>query len=64
MKKILLLLALCTSQLLFAQSDLIKVTDMLKIKALSGVAISPDGSKAAFVVNNIEPDGDTKLEYK
>ncbi len=64
MKKLFLLLALCTAQLLFAQSDLIKVTDMLKIKALSGVAISPDGSKAAFVVNNIEPDGDSKLEYK
>lgn len=37
---------------------------MLKIKQLSGVTISPDGSKAAFVVNNIEPDGDTKWEYK
>jgi dipeptidyl aminopeptidase/acylaminoacyl peptidase len=64
MKKIFLFLALFTAQLLFAQSDLIKVTDMLKIKALSSVAISPDGSKAAFVVNNIEPDGDSKLEYK
>jgi len=64
MKKLFLLLAICSVQLLSAQSDLIKVTDMLKIKALSGVAISPDGSKAAFVVNNIEPDGDTKWEYK
>ncbi len=64
MKKLLLLLILCPAQLLFAQSDLIKVTDMLKIKALSGVSISPDGSKAVFVVNNIEPDGDSKLEYK
>jgi dipeptidyl aminopeptidase/acylaminoacyl peptidase len=43
---------------------LVKVTDMLKIKQLSGVTISPDGSKAAFVVNSIEPDGDTKWEYK
>ncbi len=64
MKKLFLLLAICSVQFLFAQSDLIKVSDMLKIKALSGVAISPDGSKAAFVVNNIEPDGDTKWEFK
>ncbi len=64
MKKILLLLALCSSICGFSQTDLIKVTDMLKIKQISGVTISPDGSKAAFVVNNIEPDGDTKWEFK
>jgi dipeptidyl aminopeptidase/acylaminoacyl peptidase len=66
MKKGFLLLAICSVQLLFAQnnSDLVKVTDMLKIKQLSAVTISPDGSKVAFVVNNIEPDGDTKWEYK
>jgi Tol biopolymer transport system component len=43
---------------------LIKVTDMLKIKQVNSVTISPDGTKAAFVVNSIEPDGDTKWEYK
>lgn len=64
MNKIFLLLALCTTQILFAQSNLVKVTDMLKVRQLSGVTISSDGSKAAFVVNNIEPDGDSKLEYK
>ncbi len=66
MKKLLLLLFICTAHLLFAQSnnELIKVTDMLKIKQLSGVTISADGSLAAFVVNNIEPDGDTKWEFK
>ena len=66
MKKLFLLLAVCTAHIVFAQNgnDLIKVTDMLKVKQLSGVAISPDGSKAVFVVNNIEPDGDTKWEYK
>jgi len=66
MKNLFLLLAICTANLLFAQSnnELIKVTDMLKIKQISGVTISPDGSKAAFVVNNIEPDGDIKWEFK
>lgn len=49
---------------LFAQKELMKVTDMLKIKQLSNVTISPDGNKVAFVVNNIEPDGESKWEYK
>ena len=66
MKNVFFLLALCAAQLVIAQSntELIKVTDMLKIKQLSAVTLSPDGSKAAFVVNNIEPDGETKWEYK
>ncbi len=66
MKKLFVFLAICTSHVLFAQNgnELIKVTDMLKIKQLSGLTISPDGSKVAFVVNNIEPDGDIKWEYK
>lgn len=66
MKKILVVLLLCSSCMLFAQNgtELIKVTDMLKIKQISGVTMSPDGSKVAFVVNNIEPDGDTKWEYR
>ena len=66
MKKLFVFLAICTSHVLFAQNgnELIKVTDMLKIKQLSGITISPDGSKCAFVVNNIEPDGDTKWEFK
>ncbi len=66
MKKIFLLLAICMATVVFAQNgnELIKVTDMLKIKQISGVTINPDGSKAAFVVNNIEPDGDLKWEFK
>jgi dipeptidyl aminopeptidase/acylaminoacyl peptidase len=44
--------------------DPVKVTDMLKIRSVSGVTISKDGSKATFTVTNIEPDGDSKLEYK
>ena len=42
----------------------VKVTDMLKIKSIAGVTLSNDGSKAAFTVTAIEPDGDTKWEYK
>src|SRR6266853_1735812 len=44
--------------------EFIKVTDMLKIRSISGVTLSKDGNKAAFTVNNIEPDGDNKWDYK
>lgn len=64
MKKLFLLLALGAAQPLFAQTktELMKVTDMLKITQLTGVTISPDGSKAAFVATRIEPDADNKWE--
>jgi dipeptidyl aminopeptidase/acylaminoacyl peptidase len=42
----------------------VKVTDMLKIKSMNGITLSNDGSKAAFTVTTIEPDGDNKWEYK
>ncbi len=42
----------------------VRVTDLLKIKSLGGVTLSRDGSKAAFSVTSIEPDGDSKLDYK
>ena len=42
----------------------VKATDMLKIKSVSGITLSNDGSKAAFTVTAIEPDGDSKWEYK
>src|ERR1043165_4497929 len=42
----------------------VKVTDMLKIRSISGISLSNDGSKAAFTVTTIEPDGDSKLESK
>jgi dipeptidyl aminopeptidase/acylaminoacyl peptidase len=50
----------------FAQNgkDPVKVTDLLKIKSVNGVVLSKDGGKAAFTVTAIEPDGDTKWEYK
>lgn len=66
MKKIGFLILVIGFQQLFAQGgkEVVKVTDMLKIKQLSSVTLSPDGSKAAFVVNVIEPEADNKWEYK
>lgn len=42
----------------------VKVTDMLKIRSISGVNLSNDGSKAVFTVTVIEPEGDSKWESK
>ncbi|HEV8283489.1 MAG TPA: S9 family peptidase [Chitinophagaceae bacterium] len=42
----------------------VKVTDMLKIKSIGGVALSKDGGRAVFTITTIEPDGDSKWEYK
>lgn len=47
-----------------ASKEGVKITDMLKIKSLAGLSLNKDGSKAVFTVTNIEPDGDTKWEYK
>jgi dipeptidyl aminopeptidase/acylaminoacyl peptidase len=54
------------TQLSFAQkgNDLIKVTDMLKIKTVSAVTLSNDGNKAAFTVTSIEDDDTTKTDYR
>lgn len=45
-------------------TELMKVTDMLKIKTPANVSFNKDGSKALFTVTTIEPDGETKVEYK
>jgi dipeptidyl aminopeptidase/acylaminoacyl peptidase len=45
-------------------TELIKVTDMLKIKTPANVSFNKDGSKALFTVTTIEPDGESKVEYK
>src|SRR5215468_6382769 len=44
--------------------DLVKVTDMLKIKSVANIILSADGNRAAFTITAIEPDGDAKLDYK
>lgn len=42
----------------------VKVTDMLKVKTLGTLSLSRDGTRALFTVLAIEPDADSKLEYK
>src|SRR5262249_1764615 len=66
MKKILLICPILCSVALFAQNDKepVKVTDLLKIKSISGVTLSNDGSKAAFTVTTIEPEAESKWDYK
>jgi dipeptidyl aminopeptidase/acylaminoacyl peptidase len=44
--------------------DPVKVTDMLKIRTVGAPSLSQDGSRAVFTVTAIEPDGDSKVEYK
>jgi dipeptidyl aminopeptidase/acylaminoacyl peptidase len=65
-KGFVLLLSSFAFTFLIAQNgkDLIKVTDLLKIKSISGVTLSKDATKVAFVVTSIEPDGDSKVDYK
>ncbi len=61
-----IIIILLFTQSLFARQgkDPVKVTDMLKIKSVGGVTLSNDGSKAAFILTTIEPDGDSKLDHK
>src|SRR5688572_24798333 len=53
------------SLLSFAQSGKqpVKVTDMLKIKTIGTLSLNNDGSKAAFTVLSIEPDGAKDYKY-
>ena len=44
--------------------ETVKLTDMLKIQSLSGVTLSRDGRQAAFTLTRIEPDADSKWDYK
>jgi dipeptidyl aminopeptidase/acylaminoacyl peptidase len=45
-------------------TELMKVTDMLKIRRPENVTISKDGLRAAFTVNSIVPDATAKGDYK
>ncbi|RYY14640.1 MAG: S9 family peptidase, partial [Chitinophagaceae bacterium] len=61
-----LLLLLINLQLLHAQNgtEPIRVTDMLKIKRPDNIALTKDGSRAAFTLNTINPDPSNKNDYK
>ena len=59
------LLLLAASRLSAQKNEqLVKVTDMLRIKTPGSVTLNRDGSKAAFTLTSIEPDGDSKTDYK
>ena len=59
------IIILCISSYSYSQNkESVKVTDMLKIKSINGINLSKDGSRAVFTVTTIEPDGDSKWEYK
>src|SRR5687767_11299077 len=45
-----------------AQKRGMRVTDMLNVKTVQSIVLSPDGRKAAFVLNTIEPQ-DNKTDY-
>ncbi len=63
MKKLVVFLLLLAQLTVIAQSESVKVTDMLKIKSLGNVQLSPDGKWAVFTVTSIEPE-ENKWEYK
>lgn len=67
MRKILFLfLLLPITVFVFAQNgtEPVKVTDLLKIKTLGTLNLNPDGSLAVFTVLSVEPEADSKLDYK
>ncbi len=45
-------------------ANLVKITDMYKIKQMNSISVSPNGQLAAFVLNSIEPEANSKWEYK
>jgi len=56
----------CRNTIAFAQNgnELVKLTDMLKIKTVGNITVTADGTKAAFTVTSVEPDETSKLDYK
>ncbi|QJD96638.1 S9 family peptidase [Mucilaginibacter robiniae] len=66
MKKAFLLLFhsfLIISAALAQQNSTIEVTDLTRIKQISGVALSHDGKKVAFTLTSIIPDQKNSKEY-
>jgi len=61
-----LLLWILTVQIAAAQNgtEPVLLTDMLKIKTVGNITVTRDGSRAAFTVTSIEPDENSKLDYK
>lgn len=45
-------------------TEAVKLSDMLKVKSVNNLSLSPDGSKALIGIQTIEPDTENKGEYK
>ncbi|HUP10978.1 MAG TPA: hypothetical protein VM187_02155, partial [Niastella sp.] len=65
MQRLVFLIGLLISATAVGQNkEPVSVTDMLKIKSIGNVNLSPDGSKAVFTVTAIENEGDSKWDFK
>ncbi len=64
MRKIFFILFISFASVSFAQKELVKVTDMLKIKTIGSVGLTTNGEKSVFTVTSIDPEDNTKWEYK
>ncbi|WP_138994976.1 S9 family peptidase [Larkinella sp. C7] len=68
MKKILLLTAAFGLLIPYAHAQTgkqkITVTDLTRIKQVSGIKTSPDGKHAVYTLTTIEPDAEKKEEYE
>jgi dipeptidyl aminopeptidase/acylaminoacyl peptidase len=67
MRKFLLAFSWCLLVLPASSQKLkepVKVTDMLKIRSVNAVALNRAGTSAVITLTSIEPDGDSKWEYK
>ena len=65
-KLIVVFVAFVCTNLISAQNgtDLIKVTDLLKIKTSGNISLTKDGTQAAFTVTSIDTLGNSKWDYK
>lgn len=63
MLKHILLLTVFTAQIVCAQTkSKVTVTDLTRIKQVSGIELAPDGQRALYTVTTIEPNADKKAE--
>ncbi len=46
------------------QKTPVKLSDLLKIRSISGLTLNKEASQVAFTVTKIEPDGESKTDYR
>jgi dipeptidyl aminopeptidase/acylaminoacyl peptidase len=59
----LIFLCLLCSFSAWTQSEKITVSDLARIKQISGISLSPDGKRAIYSLNYMEPSEENKAEY-